>query len=55
MNALDELTLLPTRKENPYVQAWRADGGRVVGFVCDYVPEMVAGKEMASAKILVVK
>ena len=41
MNALDELTLLPTRKENPYVQAWRADGGRVVGFVCDYVPEEI--------------
>ena len=41
MNALDELTRLPDRKENAYVNEWKADGGRVVGFACGYVPEEI--------------
>jgi bzd-type benzoyl-CoA reductase N subunit len=41
MNALEELTLLPDRRENPYTRQWRADGGRVVGFACGYVPEEI--------------
>ena len=41
MNALDELMRLPDRKENAYVNEWKADGGRVVGFACGYVPEEI--------------
>jgi len=41
MNALEELTSLPGRTENPYVSKWKEDGGRVVGFVCGYVPEEI--------------
>ena len=28
MNALDELKLLPDRKENPYLKEWKDEGGR---------------------------
>lgn len=41
MKALEELTLLPNRRENPYLKEWKADGGRVVGFACGYVPEEI--------------
>lgn len=41
MNALDELKLLPDRKENPYLKEWKDEGGRVVGFPCAYVPEEI--------------
>jgi len=41
MNALDELLVLPDRKENPYLKEWKGDGGRVVGFACGYVPEEI--------------
>jgi bzd-type benzoyl-CoA reductase N subunit len=32
---------LPDRRENPYIREWKADGGRVVGFACGYVPEEI--------------
>ena len=41
MKALEELTLLPSRRENSYLKDWKADGGRVVGFACGYVPEEI--------------
>ncbi|MEW6267582.1 MAG: 2-hydroxyacyl-CoA dehydratase family protein [Thermodesulfobacteriota bacterium] len=41
MSALQELTALPGRRDNPYVGRWKKDGGRVVGFVCGYVPEEI--------------
>jgi benzoyl-CoA reductase subunit C len=41
MKALEELMLLPDRRENPYLKDWKADGGRVVGFACGYVPEEI--------------
>lgn len=41
MKALEELTALPDRRDNPYLKEWKADGGRVVGFVCGYVPEEI--------------
>ena len=41
MKALEELTALPDRRDNPYLKGWKADGGRVVGFVCGYVPEEI--------------
>jgi benzoyl-CoA reductase subunit C len=41
MNALEELTALPGRLDNPYIQSWKKGGGRVVGFVCGYVPEEI--------------
>jgi benzoyl-CoA reductase subunit C len=41
MKALEELMLLPDRRENPYLKDWKADGGRVVGFPCGYVPEEI--------------
>ena len=41
MKALEELMALPSRGENPYLKEWKADGGRVVGFACGYVPEEI--------------
>jgi bzd-type benzoyl-CoA reductase N subunit len=41
MSALEEITSLPARTENPYVSKWKEDGGRVVGFACGYVPEEI--------------
>ncbi len=41
MKALEELMVLPDRRENPYLKEWKADGGRVVGFACGYVPEEI--------------
>jgi bzd-type benzoyl-CoA reductase N subunit len=41
MKALEELTALPSRGENPYLKEWKADGGRVLGFACGYVPEEI--------------
>lgn len=41
MNAFQQLTSLPGRRENPHVRKWKEDGGRVVGFTCGYVPEEI--------------
>jgi benzoyl-CoA reductase subunit C len=41
MTALQELTVLPARKDNSHVGQWKAGGGRVVGYVCNYVPEEI--------------
>lgn len=40
-SALEELTCLPRRGENPYIREWKERGGKVFGFVCSYVPEEV--------------
>jgi len=40
-NALDELTRLPMKGENPYIREWKQRGGKVFGYVCDYVPEEI--------------
>jgi benzoyl-CoA reductase/2-hydroxyglutaryl-CoA dehydratase subunit BcrC/BadD/HgdB len=40
-SALQELTSLPRRGENPYIRAWKEGGGKVFGYVCCYVPEEV--------------
>jgi benzoyl-CoA reductase subunit C len=41
MTALEELLRVPHRTENPYIKDWKADGGRVIGFTCSYVPEEI--------------
>jgi len=41
MSSLDELLLLPDRDKNPYLNEWKKNGGRVVGFTCNYVPEEI--------------
>lgn len=40
-SALEELTGLPMRGENPYIREWKETGGKVFGYVCSYVPEEV--------------
>ncbi|MEW6442938.1 MAG: 2-hydroxyacyl-CoA dehydratase family protein [bacterium] len=37
-SALEELTSLPLRLENPYIRDWKRTG-KVFGFMCSYVPE----------------
>ncbi len=39
--AIDELTNMPVRRDNPYVQAFQDKGGLVFGYVCSYVPEEI--------------
>ena len=41
MTALEELLRVPHRRENPYIEEWKKNGGRVVGFTCSYVPEEI--------------
>jgi len=41
MCALEELTKLAADLDNPAVQEWKADGKKVVGFFCSYVPEEI--------------
>ena len=38
-SAVEELTNLPLRGDNPYIEAWKENGGKVFGYVCSYVPE----------------
>lgn len=38
-SAVEELSSLPLRADNPYIEAWKAGGGKVFGYVCSYVPE----------------
>ncbi len=40
-SALEELTGLPMRGENPYIREWKETGGKVFGYVCSYMPEEV--------------
>ena len=39
LSAVQELTSLALREDNPYVQQWKEDGGKIAGFTCNYVPE----------------
>ncbi|MGV8075375.1 MAG: 2-hydroxyacyl-CoA dehydratase subunit D [Syntrophobacteraceae bacterium] len=41
LSALDELTTLPLRLENPYVRQWMDAGHKVFGYMCSYVPEEI--------------
>lgn len=41
MSALEELTELASNLVNPAVQEWKAEGKKVVGFFCSYVPEEI--------------
>ncbi len=41
MSALEELLALPDRRDNPYVKEWKAQGKRIVGLPCGYVPEEI--------------
>ncbi len=38
-SAVEELTTLPLRGDNPYIGAWKDNGGKVFGYTCSYVPE----------------
>jgi bzd-type benzoyl-CoA reductase N subunit len=41
MGALQELAEVSRTLENSYVDAWKRDGKKVVGFVCSYMPEEI--------------
>jgi bzd-type benzoyl-CoA reductase N subunit len=57
MSALEELLTLPPRGENPYIQDWKANGGKVFAYVCSYVPEEIiyAVKGVAKSRYLPVR
>jgi benzoyl-CoA reductase/2-hydroxyglutaryl-CoA dehydratase subunit BcrC/BadD/HgdB len=54
-NAVEELTTLPLRGENPYVREWKEKGGRVFGYTCSYVPEEILYAEGQPSRILPVR
>lgn len=56
-SALEELLTLPQRGENPYIQDWKANGGKVFAYVCSYVPEEIiyAVKGVAKTRYLPVR
>lgn len=41
LSTLAELTSLPARMNNPCIRNWKADGGRVYGYMCTYIPEEI--------------
>ncbi len=41
MSALEELTAVSSDISNPYLEDWKGQGKKVVGFFCSYVPEEV--------------
>ncbi len=41
MSTLEEISLLASGLSNPYIENWRSEGKRVVGFFCSYVPEEI--------------
>jgi bcr-type benzoyl-CoA reductase subunit C len=41
MTALEELMELSREPYNPLVKDWKEKGGKVIGFVCSYVPEEI--------------
>ena len=57
MSALEELTTLPLLmlKDNPYILDWKAQGHKVFGYTCSYVPEEVVAALEGPAKILMVR
>ncbi len=54
-SAVEELTTLPLRGENPYVRDWKERGGRVFGYTCSYVPEEVLYAEGQPSRILPIR
>ncbi|MDX9789148.1 MAG: hypothetical protein RBT11_20405, partial [Desulfobacterales bacterium] len=38
---LSELIGLSTRMNNPFIRDWKANGGRVFGYMCTYIPEEI--------------
>ncbi|MGV8075024.1 MAG: 2-hydroxyacyl-CoA dehydratase subunit D [Syntrophobacteraceae bacterium] len=55
LSALDELTTLPLRFENPYVRNWKDTGRLVFGYTCSYVPEEILVALEGSDRILPVR
>jgi benzoyl-CoA reductase/2-hydroxyglutaryl-CoA dehydratase subunit BcrC/BadD/HgdB len=55
LSAVDELTTLPLRGENPYIRDWKESGGRVFGYTCSYVPEEILYAEGQSSRILPIR
>ena len=41
MKASEELSKLAETLSNPFVESWKKDGGKVVGFACSYLPEEI--------------
>ncbi len=41
ISAVEELVNMPVRGKNPYIKAWKDEGGLVFGFICSYVPEEI--------------
>jgi len=41
MSTLEELTALSRNPVNPAVNEWKAEGKKVVGFLCTQVPEEI--------------
>jgi benzoyl-CoA reductase subunit C len=41
VRALEELTQIASGIENPYLEEWRAQGKRALGFLCSHVPEEI--------------
>jgi benzoyl-CoA reductase subunit C len=55
LSAVEELTSLPLRGENPYIREWKQKGGKVFGFTCSYVPEEILCAAGGPARILPIK
>ncbi len=41
MSVLKELSEISASYTNSYIEKWRADGGKVIGYFCSYVPEEI--------------
>ena len=41
MTALEELTKVSETLSNPFVESWKKEGGKVVGYTCTYMPEEI--------------
>ncbi len=55
LSAVEELTTLPLRGENPYIRDWKESGGRVFGYTCSYVPEEILYAEGQPSRILPIR
>ena len=55
LSAVEELTTLPLRGENPYLREWQKNGGSVFGYTCSNVPEEILNAAGAPAKILPIR
>jgi len=41
MTALEELTRQADTLSNPYIERWKENGGKIVGYYCTYIPEEI--------------